>query len=212
MALDTYTNLKAAAADWLNRTDLTSQIPDFITLAEAQINRRLMLAGPVRQMMGRSDATINAEFFALPSDFLGLRAFSLGTTTGVPPLTFVEPEKIVELKVNSAREGGDPQHFSIVGAQFQFWPWTSGGSFSAEISYWKSLPPLASNATNWLLALYPDAYLYGSLLQSAPYLKHDARIQTWGTAFAQVLADIVDADKVARFAPQLGIPRKYSIV
>ena len=37
MALTTYTELKAAIADWLNRSDLTSQIPDFITLAEAEM-------------------------------------------------------------------------------------------------------------------------------------------------------------------------------
>ena len=41
MALSTYTELKASVADWLNRTDLTSVIPDFIALAEAQIERTL---------------------------------------------------------------------------------------------------------------------------------------------------------------------------
>ena len=33
MALTTYTELKASVADWLNRTDLTNVIPDFISLA-----------------------------------------------------------------------------------------------------------------------------------------------------------------------------------
>jgi len=35
MALTTYTELKASIADWLNRSDLTAAIPDFISLAEA---------------------------------------------------------------------------------------------------------------------------------------------------------------------------------
>ena len=39
MALSNYTELKASIADFLNRDDLTSVIPDFITLAESQINR-----------------------------------------------------------------------------------------------------------------------------------------------------------------------------
>ena len=39
MALSNYTGLKASIADFLNRDDLTAVIPDFITLAEAQINR-----------------------------------------------------------------------------------------------------------------------------------------------------------------------------
>ena len=33
MALASYSNLKASLADWLNRDDLTSVIPDFISLA-----------------------------------------------------------------------------------------------------------------------------------------------------------------------------------
>ena len=39
MALTNYTGLKASIADFINRDDLTSVIPDFISLAEAQINR-----------------------------------------------------------------------------------------------------------------------------------------------------------------------------
>ncbi len=39
MALTYYTGLKTSIADFLNRDDLTSVIPDFVALAEAQINR-----------------------------------------------------------------------------------------------------------------------------------------------------------------------------
>ena len=39
MALDNYANLKDAVADWLDRSDLDSRIPDFISLAEARVNR-----------------------------------------------------------------------------------------------------------------------------------------------------------------------------
>ncbi len=41
MALTTYNELKTSVGDWLNRTDLTTVIPDFIALAEAQIERQL---------------------------------------------------------------------------------------------------------------------------------------------------------------------------
>ena len=39
MALTNYTGLKTSIADFLNRDDLTAVIPDFIALAESQINR-----------------------------------------------------------------------------------------------------------------------------------------------------------------------------
>ena len=41
MALTTYAELKTSVGDWLNRSDLTTAIPDFISLAEAQIERNL---------------------------------------------------------------------------------------------------------------------------------------------------------------------------
>jgi len=41
MAITTYSELKTAVADWLNRSDLTSAIPNFIALAEAQMSRQI---------------------------------------------------------------------------------------------------------------------------------------------------------------------------
>ena len=53
-----------------------------------------------------------------------------------------------------------------------------------EMVYRANLPPLATAGTNWLLTAAPDLYLYGALVESAPYLKEDARLQTWGQLFA----------------------------
>jgi hypothetical protein len=39
MAISTYAELQAAAANWLVRRDLTARIVEFIALAEARINR-----------------------------------------------------------------------------------------------------------------------------------------------------------------------------
>lgn len=204
MALDgTYSGLKASIADWLNRGDLAAAIPDYIVLAEAQMSRSLVQAGPVRPMMGRSDATINAEFVALPSDFMGARAIYL--TGSSKPLDFVEPEKIVERKALYPSADGDPQVFSVVGGELQFWPWV-GNSYSGEMTYWKRLAPLSDNQSNWLYSIHPDAYLYGALLQAAPYLRDDGRVTMWTQAFGQILSDIVAADKVERFAPHMAMP------
>jgi hypothetical protein len=205
MALDgTYSGLQASIADFLNRSDLTSVIPDFITMAESQINRRLMKDGPVRDMMGRSDATIDDEYIAVPSDFLGAKAIYLDPN--YLPLDFVSPEEIVQRKTLYPNESGDPQVFSVVGGQFQFWPWGGTGSFSGELTYWKTIPALTStNTTNWLLTAHPDIYLYTSLVQSAPYLRDDARLQVWATLAETALSDLTEADKKARSAPHLGV-------
>jgi hypothetical protein len=64
MALTTYTELKSSLADWLNRSDLTSVIPDFISLAEAQMERQLR----TRQMIVRATASFAAaqDYGAVP--------------------------------------------------------------------------------------------------------------------------------------------------
>jgi hypothetical protein len=53
-------------ADWLNRSDLTSVIPTFISLAEAGMERVLRTG----QMMTRANATIDTQYGAVPADFL----------------------------------------------------------------------------------------------------------------------------------------------
>lgn len=47
MALTTYSDLQSAVASYLARSDLTSQIPDFIRLAEIRLRRELR----IRQML-----------------------------------------------------------------------------------------------------------------------------------------------------------------
>ena len=86
MALDgSYDGLKASVADFLNRGDLTSAIPDFITLTEAQMTRRF--AGRLRQglpvprrLIMRADAAIAAgtEYVPAPANFHGPIEFVLG--------------------------------------------------------------------------------------------------------------------------------------
>ena len=56
MALTNYTELKASLANWLNRSDLTTEIADdFITLAEADFNSKLR----VRAMIAQVSITVN---------------------------------------------------------------------------------------------------------------------------------------------------------
>lgn len=206
MALDgSYGGLLSSIADWLNRTDLVAVIPDFVSLAESQMSRRLLKDGPVRRMMGRADATIISEFTSLPADYMGTRGFKI-TGCLQRSLQFAEPEQIDNLKEQYVSPSGDPTHYAIVGDEYQLWPWAGTGSYAAEIKYWKRLAPLASNSSNWLYAINPDAYLYTALLQAAPYLKDDLRIQTWGTFAEQIMADIIGADKIERHSPNLAMP------
>jgi hypothetical protein len=66
---------------------------------------------------------------------------------------------------------------------------TPDTTYSGELLYYAELEPLSdSNASNWLLEMSPDAYLYGALMQSAPYLKDDARMAVWSMLYSGAVA------------------------
>lgn len=193
MALTTYDELKASIAAWLRRSDLTSAIPDFIALAEAQMNRRLR----VRPMVARATASLGDEYSAAPSDFIAPISLTLDADP-VIPLEYVSPERIVQLEAMEW-EGrqGRPAFWSIVGTEFRFYP-APEAAYTGELTYWQKIPALSdSNTSNWVLENHPDAYLYGALLQSAPYLRSDDRISAWSPLYLQAIADIERAYAVS---------------
>ena len=189
MALTTYTELKASVADWLNRSDLTAAIPDFISLAEAQIERTLR----TRQMIVRANASFNVEFGATPADFLEVRSFKLSGTNPPTPLSFMTIDAL-DAESTKFTASGRPKFFGVVGGQFRLVP-TPDTNYATELTYYAKLSKLsASVATNFILSASPDIYLYGALLQAAPYLQDDNRISVWATLYERALNDLQTAD------------------
>lgn len=199
MSLDgTYTGLKASIADFLNRSDLTAVIPDFIVIAEGQMMRRFVaqqrqgFQAP-RRMVLRSDASIiaAAEFLAVPTDFFGPIEFLLKGSPEIV-LDYLDPTNFQQWKEANALSSLAPRYYTVVNGEFQIYP-VADIAYSVELTYIKRLAA-ASTATNFILTDYPDAYLYGALTASAPYLRDDARTQVWGTLFTAAVDDICNAD------------------
>jgi len=189
MALTSYNELKTSVADWLNRTDLTAVVPDFIALAEAQIERTLR----TRQMIVRATASIDTEYSAVPADFLETKSIKLNTSP-VTPLQFESVDALDSMKGTMYLANGKPLYFGIVGGQIRVLP-VPDSTYTAELTYYAKLTKLSSTvATNWLLAQAPDVYLYGALMQAAPYLKDDARIPVWASIYTKGLEELQVAD------------------
>jgi hypothetical protein len=192
MALDTFSGLKTTIADYLNRDDLTSIIPSFISIAEAKFNRKLR----VRQMIKRATATLDTAFFAFPADFLQAKEFQLNTN----PITYLEfvTEKQGDLmRQDAIIAPGKPKYYTIVGTQLEVIA-TPDDGYTGELTYYGKIPALSdSNTSNWLLAYAPDLYLYGALVEATPYLKDDERLGTWSTLYTNSLGDIEVADQRA---------------
>ena len=182
MALDSFANLKTSIADWLNRSDLTAIIPDFITLAEAQLNRELRHY----KQHNKATANIETQYSATPTDWLQSVRFHLNDTSATL-LKQTSPEEIAKLRDGNDNTKGKPQYYSIVGDLIEVWP-TPDLTYTGELLYYQKIQALSdSNTSNWLLAMSPDAYLYGSLLQATPYLKDDERMGVWGATYQGII-------------------------
>jgi hypothetical protein len=201
VSISNYVELQAAVANWLARDDLSGRIPEFITLCEAKLNRVLF----VPQMETRSTALIDLnsaepEFITLPDDFQTMRRIRLSSVTGKPPLEFLSGTQMDEVRYSRDNVTGQPAYFSIVGTEIELLP-TPKEAYTLEMTYRALIPPLASNTTNWLLTLAPDIYLYGALLEAAPYTKEDERIAVWATGFSTVLDGLNDLGNRQSFDP-----------
>jgi hypothetical protein len=178
-----WSSLCFSAGDWLNRADLTDQIPVFVTLAEAGFNRELR----VRDMMVRANTTSDCENLALPDDWL--ETYSLTLQPGAPPtpqnfqpaaLRYMSEAESNDAKARAYGSSiGNPYGYTIIGNTIEL-VLAPSDDVDLRIVYSARIPNLgAAQASNWLLAKSPDLYLYSTLLQAVPYLKDDDRIQLW---------------------------------
>jgi hypothetical protein len=185
-----YATLQTAVTEYLARDQdatLIARIPTFIQLAEAKFSRLLF----VRQMEERSTTVTDTsddepEFISLPSDFQSMRRIRLSSVSGKPRLDFKTGTQMDEYRSSRANATGQPIYFTIFGDEIELCP-TPDAEYTIEMVYRKNIPALATTDPNWLLTLAPDLYLYGALMESAPYIKEDGRLQTWGTGFSSAL-------------------------
>lgn len=189
----TWTELKASLAEWLNRTDLTAKIPELIAFAERRFNRKLFV--PERETS--ATATISGARLALPTDFWALRGIYLATD----PRVQMQPVTLAALR-DGYSHTGQPFVYAISGEELVFGP-IPDTTYSVEIAYYATIPALgASQATNWLLTDHPDIYLYGSLLMAEAYLWNDPRLPLWKAALDEAMAELTEAGNRKRFSAQ----------
>lgn len=189
MGLASYSELKTAVADWLNRTDLTNAIDyDFLPLCEAELKRR------VRRTAKKGTIYASTAEVSPPSDMA--EPISLTLSSGSPyqdvPLTICTPQLLAEVKARNGNTTGRPTHVAYYNSKFQFAP-EPDQSYDCIVVYRMQFTALSgSNTTNAILTEAPDAYLYGCLLAAAPYLEHDERIPVWQARFDKAIDQLND--------------------
>lgn len=202
MSLATYSDLKTTVANYLARTDLTTQIPDFIRFAELRLRRELR----IRQMLKSVTTTTTGgdPTVALPSDFLEARDFFVSTNP-IQPLTYNSPA--IFSRNTRSTQSGKPLDYTILASEFKLAP-TPDSNYTLELLYF-SAPVFMDDSvsSNAFMANAPDALLYAALLEAEPYLMNDARINTWGSLYDRAISTLIKSDESSQYS---GVPLSMS--
>ena len=193
MAISNYTELKTAVANWLDRSDLTERIPEFIALAEARFNRVLRLRS--MEVKYTADTVAGQRNLALPASYIQMRNFQVNTSP-LTTLSYVTPE--IYDRVWGGSTQGTPKFYTILADEVSLGPIPASVQ-EVEMLFYKKFDNLsASIATNWLITNAPDIYLYGAMLEAEPFIMNDERVPLWSQALQQGVSDLQEQDNKDR--------------
>jgi hypothetical protein len=217
-----YQGLCSTIADTLNRQDLVAAIPNFVSLATSRLSRDVARVKHPGAIV-RAQASTDQGYITLPGDFIAMYQLMDQDTSQI--LDYLSPDQTKQVLAQGWDTStpsaytfpqaavvpvGAPIYYTIIGQQLRVFPTASGTPIGYDLWYYAQLAPInALNTTNWVLTTYPDVYLYGALVHTAPYLKADDRLQIWEAAYQKILADIeVEADRSVRSQSKLVAARR----
>lgn len=177
MPLGNYGELKTSVADWLARDDLTTRIPDFIALFEASARREF--GGKVLAAKSTITTTPDSATVTLAVD-----------PQSITYLGHLDGTDLVQTGAQDLTRMGTQMGKPIVwtwdsNSVIRFFP-TPDAEYTLTMFYNQNLTGLSTDGeSNYLLANYPDVYLYGTLLQARQFLQDEA-LQVYEQKYAML--------------------------
>lgn len=193
MAISTYSELKAALANWLHDDDLTDRIPEFIALGEARINSRLRIRA--MESLEALETVAGTETVALPTRFKQAKWIYVDSTPQ-QKLSYMPAETLI--KHYAGAENGVPCNFTYSGDNLLLRP-IPGAVYGIYMQCWKGVAPLSdSNETNVILTNYPNLYLFAAMVEASSYVVDNEEVGKWEPRFNQIINELHNEDKKSR--------------
>lgn len=198
----TYATLKEDVQRYLERGStyaadpvVFEQIPRLINLAERRIARELKIEGLISVVTGTFIP--GQSVYAKPDRWRRTVSINFGTGTGNNTRNALFPRAYEYLNAYwpDRTETGTPEFY----AEYNYEHWlispTPDAAYPYEVLYY-GLPPLLDdeNQSNWITEYAPEALLYATLLEAAPFLKNDERIGTWQSLYDRAAAMLSGED------------------
>ena len=169
----TYATLKTAIGDYLEsaETTFTTNLPTFIKESENRILKFVELPEQRKNVQGQTAA--DTRFLACPSDFLAPMSLAIVSSNTYTYLDLKHASFLKEYSPTTTVTG-QPKYYSIFSQDsFSLAP-VPDAVYTVELHYLykpASLTSGSDSGTTVLSTDYPDALLYGSLVEGAIFLK-----------------------------------------
>lgn len=197
MTISTYSELKSAIDNWLERNDLSSSgaADEAIDLCEAEMQRELKL----QAFETTGNVTVTSGTGALPTGFNKARSVYWATDPN-RVLRYVTPNELERIKSSTPSE---VNYYTVVGTSVLVADDQSG---TLVMTYTANFTPLdGTNTTNSILTNHPACYLYGSLAQAAIFCKDFDSAARYRTIFESELQQVKADNTEKKYVGQLAV-------
>jgi hypothetical protein len=190
--ITSYATLQTEIGNTLARSDLTAEIPQFIQFAENRLYRSLNLRNEETAL----SVAISGGVAAVPSDFKALK-FAYYDQSPAALLDWVPIEQLYR-EYPTRTESGIPSVISREATNFVFGPVASDGTLKGV--YYAKQDPLRTTDPSWYVTNAPEVLLYGSLLEAAPFIQDDERLQVWGQMYQSAVDTLLTEERHSHYS------------
>lgn len=190
----TYDSLTSTVLQYLERQDaaVVNAIPTFITLCEFEIAQNIKTLGQMEVV--DSTMQIGNPVIPKPARWRKTTSMTLSNEGEKQPI-LVRKLEYLNNYAQDVTAGGTPLYYADYDYDHWFVAPTPDKAYAFEALCYTRLEPLsASHQTNWLTQNAPNAMLFGTLKQTAPFLKNDARLAIWKSMFDEALIALKTED------------------
>ena len=169
----TLATLKTAIQDYTDNseTSFVTHLPDFIKTTEDRIFNLVQL--PFQRKNVQATLTVSNRFLATPTDFYAPFSLAVINSNTYDYLDFKHPSFIKEYAPSSTATGQPKYYSQFDDTSFELAP-VPDSAYTIELHYLykpASLTSGSDSGTTILSTDYPDALLYGTLVEGAVFLK-----------------------------------------
>ena len=193
----TYDGLSTLVLQYLERSDaaVVNFIPTAVMLAEFEIAQDIKTLG--QMIVADGTMTSGNPVIAKPALWRKTVSMTMTLADGTKQPIYLRKLEYLSSYAPDVTATGTPLFYADYDYDNWFIAPTPSANFAFEALCYTRLTPLSSsNQTNWLTRNAPNALLFGTLKQTAPFLKDDARLAVWSQMFDAAMAALKTEDQL----------------